>query len=696
MYSENDNFDDEYDNEKDSSSSGNKFVEFYEANKKMVLILAGLVLVFVILMLMNSCSKNSEQPGNNENNIAIVLNFKEKYLNKGSSAQIIADIEPKNAYENPVYNFKSSDDSVVSVDTLGNITGLKLGNATITVSFTDDKNKPYSEECKVYVIAGDKNVKLTDIKLPNDELLMSRGDTFVLSGKTTPSNGYIEKMTFTSSNTSIVDIVDENGSIKALSDGVATVFMSVNDGAFKDEIIVNVVSDNVESGYIINPETIVFDNREITLIEGQDKKLTYQVVPFESYIGDLKWTSSNENVATVDEEGNVTALKNGTAVINVKNRYGKNDSISVKVEASTINVTGLEIKSSKNLTLNINDTPSIVVDVVPSNATNKIVHYDSNNTSVASVDSDGKIRALSSGSAVITVTTDDGDYKEFVMVTVNSNNSEGSSGGSSSGSSGSKTCDGDTLIRIDSDSGEAITTTKGGNSNTATKSTITIETDLIGTQSSCDDISEIKWCYYKDGDAECSPTNKFNVGDNLTMNVPSGSGVMILKFEAILENNKNLVKTYYMKYNVSGSSGNASGNTSGNTSGNNNSSSSSDIKLSMDATNVGQSFQEVFSGDKRYILTFTADKEFTKLLYIDCDDNKQASCNMDYSYSYSAIKRPNGEYYSNNNFGKTYYINASGKTFSAYFYASLNNVLCFRVVDSSGNKSNELCHTFKN
>lgn len=110
-----------------------------------------------------------------------------------------------------------------------------------------------------------------------------------------------------------------------------------------------------------------------------------------------------------------------------------------KIPEGTIPVTGIALNRS-TLSLYSNTTPNTAVltaTVTPADATDKAVTWASGNPSVAAVDQNGNVTAVSNGSAVITVTTTDGGYTASCTVTVMTYSSGSTGGGSSGGSSGS-------------------------------------------------------------------------------------------------------------------------------------------------------------------------------------------------------------------------------------------------------------------
>ena len=433
MYSENEDYEEDYKN--NNGSLSDKIRDFYENNKKLVLILGGLLLLVIVLSMFNSCSKNPQGTGNNTN-LEFSVTPEESDLSVGNTLRLITDIKPDGDYRTATYSWNSSNEEVATVDKFGNVNALKIGSTLITVKMVYN-DKPYEKVSKINVIEGNKDIELREVAFPDGEVLITKGDTFKLYKTTTPSNGYINKLVYTSSNTSIVE-VDGEGQIKALSTGTAIIRMNVNDDKFSDEIKVNVVNEKVDARIIENPRIITFDDKNVLLTIGENKQLSYQVLPEDAYLGNLKWSSSDGFVAKVDENGVVTGITEGTAVITVKSGDEVEESIAVEVKKGIVNVTDVTVLTATHLNLNIGESDTIIPNVSPSNATDKTVTYSSSDSYVAVVNNNGVVTGVSAGTSVITVMTNDGSKTATVVVTVNSTSSDSgsSSGGSSSGSSG--------------------------------------------------------------------------------------------------------------------------------------------------------------------------------------------------------------------------------------------------------------------
>jgi uncharacterized protein YjdB len=124
----------------------------------------------------------------------------------------------------------------------------------------------------------------------------------------------------------------------------------------------------------------------------------------------------------VDENGKVSALAEGTAVITVTTEDGgctDTCEVTVQQESVTIHVDGVSL-SPKTLSLAVGTAGALTATVTPPEADNKAVTWASSNENVATVDENGKVSALAEGTAVITVTAEDGGCTDTCEVTVSS------------------------------------------------------------------------------------------------------------------------------------------------------------------------------------------------------------------------------------------------------------------------------------
>lgn len=550
MYTENEDYD-----QMEENVSNNAFSNFFNNNKKLVIIVIAVIVLLLFLSLTKSCG-NSGNGGNNGNNISIVLSSEEENISVGYSIRLSADIRGDS---NPNVEWISSNPNIATVDSLGNVTGVSLGEAIVTIKYIDENNKEYTKSCKIIVSEGNKDITATNVAFIEGEVMMSVNSQFKLLKKIEPENAYIDKLVFTSSDTTVAT-VDDTGLVKSLKVGKATISMNVNNGMFKDDIVVNVVADSIVP-YVAQPPTFIgFDSNKYNVKIGDKVSLTLKKDPVDSYLKISKWTSSDTNIAFVDASGVVTGVSEGTVTITAETINGLTATTTVEVVRNEIKVTGITV-ANDNITINVNQTSQIVPIVNPGDATNKKVSYTSSNPSVVTVDGNGVIWGLSSGSAVIYITTNDGGFKKEVRVTVIGGSSGGSSGGDIGGNIGGETggsCSSN-IIQLESTSSAvsdtktgALTTTKGGNNATVTKG-FEISTSKIPTSASCGSLNSLSYCLVSNQDTVCSTFKTINVGDKINVSI-SGQGVgkLVIKAEyssGIYE------KTYYYKYKASGSTG---------------------------------------------------------------------------------------------------------------------------------------------
>ena len=147
-------------------------------------------------------------------------------------------------------------------------------------------------------------------------------------------------------------------------------------------------------------------------------QLTATASPEEATNKDIVWNSLNDDIASVDSEGKVTALSVGETVIKAiaadgSGEYATCDITVLPTLVETINV------NFENITIKKGRTEVLVATVFPTNATNKHLSFQTSDTSIATIDDLGVITAVNSGNTTITITTLDGsDVSKTVEITV--------------------------------------------------------------------------------------------------------------------------------------------------------------------------------------------------------------------------------------------------------------------------------------
>lgn len=162
---------------------------------------------------------------------------------------------------------------------------------------------------------------------------------------------------------------------------------------------------------------ITLNKNTLALTVGGSETLTATVYPENATNKDVTWSSDNENAATVDANGTVTAVGEGEAIITATTEDGKyTATCTVKVSPAPVAANGVTLTPDKT-TLNVGEKQTLTATVLPAYATNKNVTWVSSDTSVATVEN-GVVTAVGKGTATITVTTEDGGYTATCEVTV--------------------------------------------------------------------------------------------------------------------------------------------------------------------------------------------------------------------------------------------------------------------------------------
>ena len=332
---------------------------------------------------------------------AISLNKKEVSIEKGGTETLVATVMPEDA-TNKHLVWSSSDTQVAAVDNDGTVTALKGGTATVTVAL--DGNPELHATCLVTVIANAESVSLN-----KTELSIEKGKTESLIATVMPEDATNKHLVWSSSDTQVA-AVDNDGTVTALKGGTATVTVALDGNPeLHATCLVTVIA---------NAESVSLNKTELSIEKGKTESLIATVMPEDATNKHLVWSSSDTQVAAVDNDGTVTALKGGTATVTVA-LDGNPElhatclvTVIANAESVSLNKTELSIEKGK--------TESLIATVMPEDATNKHLVWSSSDTQVAAVDNDGTVTALKGGTATVTVALDGNpELHATCLVTVN-------------------------------------------------------------------------------------------------------------------------------------------------------------------------------------------------------------------------------------------------------------------------------------
>ena len=326
---------------------------------------------------------------------SITLNKTSVKLKAGDTETLVATVLPENTTDKTV-TWASSDEAIATVDSEGKVSAVGIGTATITATCGD-----VSATCEVTVSpVPAESVTLNKASL---ELLIGGSETLVATVK--PDDTTYKTITWTSSNEAIATI-DSDGKVTAIALGTATITATCGSVSATCEVTVNPVP----------AESITLDKIEAEILVGYSVTLTATVLPDDTTFKTVTWTSSDEDIATVDENGTVTGIGVGSTTITATcgSVYATCDITvnPVPAESVTLNAESIELKEGESV--------KILATVYPEETTFKDIEWSSSDDEIATVDNDGNVTAVSEGSATITATCGEVYATCVVIVTAES------------------------------------------------------------------------------------------------------------------------------------------------------------------------------------------------------------------------------------------------------------------------------------
>ena len=161
--------------------------------------------------------------------------------------------------------------------------------------------------------------------------------------------------------------------------------------------------------------SVYLNANELTLIEQESSKLIATIQPTDANDKKLIWNTTNANVATVDDNGNIMAVSPGVASITVSSSNGTTAACTVVVRGKKVEVSNINFGYS-NISLDIGQSAKINAIISPDNATDSRLTWNTTNASVATVDNNGNIMAVSPGVASISVSSSNGKTATCTVV----------------------------------------------------------------------------------------------------------------------------------------------------------------------------------------------------------------------------------------------------------------------------------------
>lgn len=224
-----------------------------------------------------------------------VITAEPEYIFDGATPESAALAKKLDALD---MSYTSSDPAIVMVDENGNIAAISAGTAEVALSSKDGK---ITANKTIEVVVTPTGITTTDA------LTLTAGEAATLETAVAPDDSTHVSILYTSSDDAVAT-VSGAGEVTAVAAGDATITAAVDGTALSAACKVTVLPaiESVELNYTT-----------LSLRPKGTAQLTYTVAPEEALADNVTYTSSDETVATVDAEGNVTAIADGTATITV-------------------------------------------------------------------------------------------------------------------------------------------------------------------------------------------------------------------------------------------------------------------------------------------------------------------------------------------------------------------------------------------
>jgi uncharacterized protein YjdB len=367
----------------------------------------------------------------------------------GTTTTLIPTILPANATDKAV-TWKSSNTAVATVNASGVVTGIALGNATITVT-TVDQLKTATSEITVEPLG--ENLALNK---PATSSSLENGG-FVNANVNDGNPGTRWASLFTDPQWVSIDLLQLytikkvvlnweaaaalNYEIQVSTDGAnwQSIYTTTTGAGGIEQIGVNGTGRYIRmygtarttpygyslyefevygtAGVIVPVTGVTVAPISASLFVNETRQLTATVLPTNATNKNVTWGTSNPNIATVNASGFVTAIAEGTAGITAKSVDG-NFTASTAITVSNIPVTSISVTPASATINGIGGTTALTATILPANATNKSVTWSSSNPLVATVSQSGIVTGVALGTATITATTVSGGFMASSAISV--------------------------------------------------------------------------------------------------------------------------------------------------------------------------------------------------------------------------------------------------------------------------------------
>ena len=301
------------------------------------------------------------------------------------------------------YEFKLENTEIAKVDKKGTIRCLKEGSTYLNVS-SSEKDNVILMLCvpknKVGVAIKETETKeevieIQNIEISNKEVSITKGDKVKLTVVINPVNATNQELKWVSDNPNVV--VDNDGVVFANNVGNAVVTVTTPNGK-SATCNIKVIEQKIEISGISLNET------QKVLSVGESFQLTTTITPSNASASNISWNSSDSNIVSVNG-GKITGIKVGTATITASTSNGK--TATCRVTVKNIGPTSISLNKT-SITIGVNETFQLIPTINPSNVSNKTITWVSSDNSIATVDNNGNVKGVKSGTVTIIANASNG------------------------------------------------------------------------------------------------------------------------------------------------------------------------------------------------------------------------------------------------------------------------------------------------
>ena len=338
----------------------------------------------------------------------------------GTTKTLTASVFPNNALQEVLYS--SSNSAVAEVQTVGLqgiITAKAVGTARITVS----AGKGAGMKTDTFLVKVDNPITGLNFAITTDTIPMQINSELDVQAVATPANAdNINTLQWSivpiaPATPGLVTIASNSGlTVKiqsAATPGIARLTVTSTNGVTANRVIK--VLDPIH----ITAMTI--DKDTVSLPVGKKDTLTARILPAEALNKKVTWTSTNPSFAAVERLTDTTAVVTGKTV-GVAMIVGETEDGNFKDTCYIYVRNAVELKAIKldkqKIRLKLNTTDTLAVAFSPANASDQRVKFLSADTSIATVDANGVIKGLKTGTVYVSVTSLEGGFKDSCEVTV--------------------------------------------------------------------------------------------------------------------------------------------------------------------------------------------------------------------------------------------------------------------------------------